>query len=111
MPTKQTPSTPSADQIRRVTVAVTGDPAVAAAHLLSCADQALARGETPWTLLDATDAILADLRLDLGCEEWECADWTQAAVQDLAVLADTALTLRQRCRALRDALPAARRVG
>ena len=87
-------------------------PWLACSTLLAAVDAALARGETPWALLDAAERIVSDLRLEHGCEDWHAADWSQAAVQDTALLHDTCVELRRRARALRDAhLPSLRRAG
>jgi len=87
-------------------------PWLACSTLLAAVDAALVRGETPWALLDAAERIVSDLRLEHGCEEWHAADWSQAAVQDTALLHDTCVELRRRARALRDAhLPSLRRAG
>lgn len=88
------------------------DAFVRAACLLGAADRALTRGETPWALLDAAEREVTDLRLEHGCEDWPSADWSQATVQDVALLHDTCVELRRQARALRDArLPSLRRAG
>lgn len=88
------------------------DAFVRAACLLAAAERALSRGTTPWALLDAAEREVTDLRLEHGCEDWHAVDWSQAAVQDTALLHDTCVELRRRARALRDArLPSLRRAG
>lgn len=87
------------------------EPFAQASTLLAAASQGLDAGRQVWALLDAADRLIADLRMEHGCEAWEAADWRLAVVQDLQALADEALTQRARARAQRDAVFTARLAG
>lgn len=78
------------------------DMMLAASALLAASAIKLKAGAQPWTLLDAANDLICDLRREHGCEEWtEVADWTPQACAVEFLWAQERM-LREGCRALRD---------
>lgn len=101
-----TSMTNAAAQFKLDAIAALRCPIAACAHLTTSASAALDFGVvTPltWATLAAAHQILSDLRLEYGCEDWTAADWSNATVQVVGVLAEDYYAQEARARAIREA--------